>query len=546
MKKVDSEKVSTAWSRTFIVAATVVCCGYGARLEAPVASGQDPLPHEMEQELYNRASGLFNPDALPAGSPFIPERAICGTPIVMALASNWDRLSRTTQEAFAHLFARPSTQKTYTSSGGRFKIHYDETGTHAVSTVDANRNGTPDYVDEVSATFEYSWQLQVGQLGYSAPLSDGDDVYDVYIRNLAPQQVYGLTYPEGTGTTKSSYMHIDNNYTDSIYQTKGSNGLRVTVAHEFFHAVQFGYYADISTGGWWHEVTATWMEDVAYDDVNDYHQYTQYFYNSPEESLDSTSLHMFGAAVFAHHLEQVYGKDCIRDTWDALKTQAPTASNVTGAINGTMPMGGFAAVYPRFAAWNYLTGSRTVSGYYDEAAAYPLVDSETALPGPGAPVTDSGRMDHLGASYVRVQTAALTGGLRCAFTLSTSTEWQVLVLLISGEQVEVVWAADPARIEVANVKRYDEVVFIPMVLALTGQRFSYSYTLTLDSGIAKSTDLVGDLDANQMVNFNDFVTFAQGFVRKPVDSEYDQRLDFNADGEVNFSDFVIFARHFGE
>ncbi len=546
MKRADSARAATAWGRGFVVAAAVACWAYAAPLGAPVSAGVDPLPREMEQELYNRASGLFNPDELPAGSPYIPEHAICGTPIVMALASNWDRLSRTTQDAFAHLFARPSTQKTITSPGGRFEIHYDATGTHAVSSVDADRNGTPDYVDDVAETYDRAWELEVAQLGYSAPLSDGDDYYDVYIRNLAPQQVYGFAYPEGSGTTKSSYMHIDNNYTDSIYQTKGANGLHVTVAHEFFHAIQFAYYADISGGGWWHEVTATWMEDVAYDDVNDYHQYAQYFFNDPEEALDSASLHMFGATVFAHHLEQAYGRKWIRDTWDILKTQAPTSSNVTKTINGAMPMGGFAAVYPRFAAWNYLTGNRTRAGYYEEAAAYPLVDSETALPGAGKPVTDSGRMDHLGACYVRVQTAAYTGGLRCALTLSTSTEWQVLALLLSGDQVEVVWPTDPTRIELANVSRYDEVVFIPMVLALDGARFSYSYTLTQDSSIQRSTDLVGDFDGNQKVNFNDFVTFAEGFGTDPEDAKHDQRIDLNADGRINFSDFVIFARHFGE
>jgi hypothetical protein len=288
------------------------------------------------------------------------------------------------------------------------------------------------------------------------------------------------------------------------------------------------------------------MEDVAYDEVNDYHQYARYFFSYPWESLDSSSPHMFGSAIYAHHLEQVYGRDYIRDSWDVLKTQAPASSSVVRTIDAVMPMGGFAAVYPRFAVWNYLTGSRSRTGYYDEASDYPLVDSETALPGPGNSVTDSGRIDHLGASYIRVQTSTFSGGLRCALTLSTSIQWQVLVLLLTGGQVEVVWAADPARIEVADVGRYDEVVFVPMVLALEGARFTYSYTLSLDTGITKSTNLVGDFDGNQRVNFNDFVTFAEGFTRDPEDEEYNQRIDLNADGGISFPDFVVFARHFGE
>ena len=41
----------------------------------------------------------------------------------------------------------------------------------------------------------------------------------------------------------------------------------MTAAHEFFHAVQFHY--DIGEDIWFMEGTATWIEDEAYDDVND-------------------------------------------------------------------------------------------------------------------------------------------------------------------------------------------------------------------------------------------------------------------------------------
>ena len=36
----------------------------------------------------------------------------------------------------------------------------------------------------------------------------------------------------------------------------------MTIAHEFHHAIQFGYYANFD-GSWWQESTSTWMEEVA-------------------------------------------------------------------------------------------------------------------------------------------------------------------------------------------------------------------------------------------------------------------------------------------
>ena len=105
----------------------------------------------------------------------------------------------------------------------------------------------PDYVDEAARVFESVWDLQINQLGYSPPLSDGDGVYDVYIKNLALQSVYGYTHPIAYPESRTpSYMEIDNNFTDNIYRhARGFNGLRVTAAHEFFHAIQFGYLCRI-------------------------------------------------------------------------------------------------------------------------------------------------------------------------------------------------------------------------------------------------------------------------------------------------------------
>jgi len=65
----------------------------------------------------------------------------------------------------------------------------------------------------------------------------------------------------------SSNIDINNDFIGSSFFTKGIQALRVTAAHEFHHAIQFGY-------GWWgsderyaYELTSTWMEDVVYTDV---------------------------------------------------------------------------------------------------------------------------------------------------------------------------------------------------------------------------------------------------------------------------------------
>jgi len=82
----------------------------------------------------------------------------------------------------------------------------------------------------------------------------------------------------------TSDIDIDNDFIGSKYNAKGIQALRVTAAHEFHHAIQYGY-------GWWgerypYELTSTWMEDVVYTDVNDYYQYLpDYFVDSMRDFI---------------------------------------------------------------------------------------------------------------------------------------------------------------------------------------------------------------------------------------------------------------------
>ena len=503
-------------------------------------------------DVYCRACAHFFPEVLPVDSEFRLDRAICGTSAIRGLTANWDHLPPAAKEAFAFLQQRPILSHSILSSGGHFKIHYNTTGTHGVDPTDADANGVPDYVDEAARVFESVWDLQINQLGYSPPPSDGDGVYDIYIKNLALQQAYGFAYPiVYTELTTPSYMEIDNNFTDNIYpqNSRGFNGLRVAAAHEFFHAIQFGYYADFGAA-WWQELTATWMEDVAYPSVNDFYQYMSCprnfscIYDDPEASLDkfSGSFHPFGAAVFAHHVEQVYGADAIKSVWELLKRRDPSRYNLS-LIDDGMPLGGFAQVMPRFAAWNYLTDVRTHSGYYVEARDLPSIKHANIFLGTGGSFEGSETVDHLGTTYLRVATSNIAGGLRGVFALDDQGQWTLQVMLISPSGVELLYPRG-TTVVIPKANRFDEVVFIVMETSLSGERRRVNYTLS--TGGSMATDLVGDVDGDGRVAFSDFLKFADGFKLLHTDNKYDPKLDFNGDGPIDFRDFLIFVSHFGE
>jgi hypothetical protein len=504
----------------------------------------NPLHPSSEEPIFCNACSILDPELIPIHlrQKYIPDHPMCGTGALQEAVKNWDRLSADSRAKLTTLFQRPTTQRTHSSPSGRFLIHYDVSGFHAVDTADSDGNGIPDYVDFTATTFDDVWIREIEGLGYLEPPDDGDGVYDVHIQQLGLQGVYGLAFAAG-GTTASSYIQIDNNFTDDIFLTRGFDGVQVTAAHEFFHAIQFAYYASFDAG-WWQELTATWMEDVMYDDVNDYYQYQPFFFQEPEVSLDEYSfagLQPFAASVFGHHLQQVYGTETIRATWESLGTRTPTVYDISD-IDVALP-GGFASVLPRFVVWNYLTGSRHIPGYYEEGADYFGVSPRTVTPVSGISVGGSARIDHMASTYLSVETANLSGGLQVSFSLESGSTYEVNMLLIKDGSPEVV-ALSGLDVTIANVSQYDQVVFVPVSTSTSGSNFDIGYSVLNSSTVTTTSDLVGDFDADGAVAFSDFLAFVSSFGKSAT--EHDRFHDLNADGSVGFTDFLIFASHFGE
>ena len=255
----------------------------------------------------------------------------CATPLILDALEARDGGSPEYGSALAKTLARPTRSHQVLSPSGRFRIHYDIEGEHAVDPADADNNGVPDYVDVTAAAIDSIWHLEVEVLGYDPPPTDGTlgggGEYDIYIEQILGGY-YGFTQPEGSGPRKHSYLRIDNNYEEEIFgrasSCEGARGareltaLRVTLAHEFFHMIQFGYFQG-SEGIWWQESSATWMEEVAYPEADDYLQYLCDFIRSPERSLESHfpgGRRIYGSAIFSHFLDQRYGRQVVREIWE--------------------------------------------------------------------------------------------------------------------------------------------------------------------------------------------------------------------------------------
>jgi len=445
---------------------------------------------EEEAVLYT-AYRVFEPSRVP--ERYREERTIkCGTPAIEEVRSKWHLLGEPARSSLVGYFSRQPRQYSYVSPSGHYRIHYDLSGRDAVDPSDVDSDGVPDYVGLVAAVFDSVWSLEIDRLGYSPPLSDGGDgggeEYDIYVLDLSSQSVYGYTIPERPGQQSRwpSFIQLDNNYTDRVYAiTRGADAVRVTAAHEFFHAIQYSYYSGNGLS-WWMEATATWMEDVAYDEVNDYYQYLDAFFDEPTEPLDrfvgAYDVYANGASVFVHYLaERPSGTmDVIREIWERIAAQR---SGALSLFDQVIP-GGLREAMKEFARWNYFTGSRARPEFYRDGADYPEMATRTIHLDATAKAAGSGFVDRLACDYLRIQPEGMQGGARLHLKGGDRATWTMQVLLVRPDAYEVRSLSD--TLVVPKWDRYDEIVLIPTTTSWTGAGDSYSYSTRFDPTLTDS------------------------------------------------------------
>ncbi len=196
-------------------------------------------------------------------------------------------------------------------------VHYTTTGSQSVSAVDRNSDGVPDYAQTVLDTVSDVHRTYVAA-GYRAPKSDGtrggNGLTDVYLADIGRRGLYGYCTSDEPAATLNrkpwdtwAYCVLDNNFSSRKFpKNTPLQNLRVTAAHEYFHAVQFGY--DVSEDPWLLEGTAVWAEDELFDDVNDSVQYLPTSpMKLPQQSLDSADGNFpYGTWSFFRFLTERY------------------------------------------------------------------------------------------------------------------------------------------------------------------------------------------------------------------------------------------------
>ena len=349
----------------------------------------------------------------------------CGLPIISYAARNRQSLPAREARALESLDVRPVMQTSVVAGG--FRFHFDTTGIDAPALLNALHQRIPGsaraFVDSAAAIMAYAASVEIDSLGFLPPLQDqplgGGTEYDIYIMELG--SLYGYTSPDVAtpeGGTSTSFITIDNDFIFVFPDSnKGIPALKVTLAHEFHHAIQIGRYGYRPNDVWYHEVTSVWMEDVVFTGVNDYYSYlfaSWSHFRFPETPLTSNALIEYSRGIWGQYMTRKFGGDAMLRTWQGFGA-APPAAAIDNVLR-TSYQSNLRAAFGEWTLWNYFTGGRAnPAAYYPEGANFPVM-SETMYDLASGSRDITGTVGCLGSRYYRVASGRDTIALILAYT----------------------------------------------------------------------------------------------------------------------------------
>jgi hypothetical protein len=298
----------------------------------------------------------------------------CGTVLLMALENSRHLFTPAEQAGIDGLLkstARSPTQFQLIIGSGKFKLHYDKTNAdHKVppENIDGypHVQKFPDHPDWVVIAYhilDSVLAVYTDEMGYlGLPDDEGKDgeQFDVYFHNLRGQN-YGQT-AFGLGNV---HITVDNDFADNGFYTNGIDGLRVTLAHELYHALQFRY-ALPSGNEYFFESSATFMEEYFYPEVKDFYQYLPSFFNgimTTPFNTDPAVFYSYGLVLYNIYLEQRFpnfpnNNPMLRQVWEHYGNSVNRRMHASLDHVLQQKNFSFAESLAEFHEWNYYTDQR--------------------------------------------------------------------------------------------------------------------------------------------------------------------------------------------
>lgn len=348
-----------------------------ALIAAPPAAGASPPAGEAAaRQALDAALDAFREPLAAGGAAGVRD----ATAALRDLAVSLPALAGRDRELARDLLARPTDKSsrsyfgkeapTSPACGPLFCVHWTNNG--------RNRPSSSAFLNQVSTAIDRSYDVENSALGWRRAKPDGrlgarqgvgaDGQVDVYVTELG-RNLYGYAAndPGQKGARRHAYLVLDQDYKG--FPSPPIQSMRVTVAHEYNHILQFGY--DTFEDLWLFESAATWMEEKVFPEIDDYLNYLPGMARRPQEPLTGTSTRVYAEAVWNHWLSARFGDDAVRRTWEVSRAERHFAIDSYNAAIKALAGPGFARELGEFFA---ASAEWKVSAAFPDHDSYPDVD----------------------------------------------------------------------------------------------------------------------------------------------------------------------------
>lgn len=382
----------------------------------------------------------------------------------------------------------PVLDHNYKSPSGYFSIHYTLSGENAVSSRGRDSRAVPPYIEQIGLAFDQVRADTCTVRGFREPiLEEGKDAFDIYVFDQKGK--YGVTYTQifsaqnTRARVASSYICIDNSYSsEKGFDKNREDCMKVTAAHEFFHAVQSAYNADADL--WWKEASATWNEDEVYTGINDYVRYVNGYFSAPFKPLDESS---YSGVIFAKFLSENYGgNNTIKRIWEM---QSSGYNNSIDAIDRVIRESysgkDLGMIFNQFSSFNV-----NPSQYYKEGALWKASAAAQNTYSSYPVAVNLGQLNHLSSNYQLFKPIDIPEGksLRIVVDGADRARWGFKLQkrkrsdnMYSTTEITSNGAFKRAEIILKNFGEvYDEIYFIPANLEKARDNIAYIYSASIE------------------------------------------------------------------
>lgn len=265
-----------------------------------------------------------------------------------------------------------------TADGPKVRVHYTLEGPHAVSGATVAESVRDVAEEALTAYADWGYPLPPTDVTSDCD-GDGDARYDIYLVqfNAGDGQTVGESCTPADGFARcSSFARVANNLSARYGSTE--IGARTVVAHELFHAVQYGVVTGLPA--FWSEGTAQLAADTLHPALDDLESFFPTFFATPERPLDSQGAAAVGnwqyaTAIWPLQLSQRFGPDVLRDILFESADAEDWFEGADAALAARSSS--LADAFAEFGVWNAATGTRHGAGGYPAAASYPEVPVES-------------------------------------------------------------------------------------------------------------------------------------------------------------------------